>query len=108
MELPVAHGEGKFVLAEPEALAKLEAAGQVVLRYADAEGRPTADYPANPNGSGRRRRRPLRPDRPGLRPDAPPRAIRRPAPPPRWTRRGLEGEGDGLRIFRNAVRELAG
>ena len=27
---------------------------------------------------------------------------------PRWTRRGLGGEGDGLRIFRNAVKALAG
>ena len=27
---------------------------------------------------------------------------------PRWTRYGLIGEGDGLRIFRNAVKALAG
>ena len=32
-------------------LTALEAAGQVVLRYVDEPGRPTQDYPANPNGS---------------------------------------------------------
>ena len=51
IELPVAHGEGKFVVADPAALDHLEAAGQVVLRYADESGNPSASYPANPNGS---------------------------------------------------------
>src|SRR3954451_25491087 len=45
IELPVAHGEGKFLLAEPTALSALESAGQVVLRYVDADGRPTQAYP---------------------------------------------------------------
>lgn len=40
-ELPVAHGEGRFVLASHEVLKDLEAKGQVFLRY---EG-------GNPNGS---------------------------------------------------------
>src|SRR4051794_12380968 len=35
IELPVAHGEGKFVTADTAALSALEAAGQVVLRYVD-------------------------------------------------------------------------
>jgi phosphoribosylformylglycinamidine synthase I len=106
IELPVAHGEGKFVLADPESLAKLESAGQVVLRYADAQGDPTSVYPANPNGSigavaglcdptGRIF---------GLMPH--PERFVDPIHHPRWTRRGLEGEGDGLRIFRNAVKAL--
>ena len=51
IELPVAHGEGRFVTAEPRDLDALDRAGQIVLKYADAEGRPTEDYPANPNGS---------------------------------------------------------
>jgi phosphoribosylformylglycinamidine synthase subunit PurQ / glutaminase len=108
IELPVAHGEGKFVLTNPEALPQLEAAGQVVLRYADSEGRPTTDHPANPNGSigavaglcdptGRVF---------GLMPH--PERFVDPLHHPRWTRRGLVGEGDGLRIFRNAVRALSG
>ena len=108
IELPVAHGEGKFVLSETSALAKLEAAGQVVLRYADAQGKPTTTYPANPNGSfgavaglcdptGRIF---------GLMPH--PERFVDPLHHPRWTRQGLGTEGDGLRIFRNAVCALMG
>ncbi|MBP3482621.1 MAG: phosphoribosylformylglycinamidine synthase [Alistipes sp.] len=48
--IAVSHGEGKFVVDEATA-EKLFAAGQVAFRYADAEGRPTAEAPANPNGS---------------------------------------------------------
>jgi phosphoribosylformylglycinamidine synthase len=106
IEFPVAHGEGKFVMAEPAALARLEAAGQVVLRYADHQGLPTSAYPENPNGSlgavaglcdptGRVF---------GLMPH-PERNVD-PLHHPRWTRNGLGVEGDGLRIFRNAVRAL--
>jgi phosphoribosylformylglycinamidine (FGAM) synthase-like amidotransferase family enzyme len=75
----------------------------VVLRYADAEGRPGA-FPVNPNGSqgdvaglcdltGRVL---------GLMPH-PERHVL-PTQHPRWTRQGLAVEGDGLAIFRNAVR----
>src|SRR4051794_5825286 len=49
VELPVAHGEGKFLLADPRGLSALESSGQVVLRYVDDSGRPTESYPANPN-----------------------------------------------------------
>ncbi len=46
-DLPVAHGEGRFVARGAADLERLESAGQLVLRYApDASGRPT-----NPNGS---------------------------------------------------------
>src|SRR3954452_8032767 len=48
LRLPIAHGEGNYV-ADPEVLADLEANGQVVLRYATAEGELTQE--ANPNGS---------------------------------------------------------
>ncbi len=103
IELPVAHGEGKFVVCEPPGLASLESTNQVILRYVDDAGRPTADYPANPNGTsgavagvcdstGRIF---------GLMPH-PERHID-PLHHPRWTRRGLAAEGDGLRLFRNAV-----
>ncbi len=102
----MAHGEGKFVLAQGGSLARLEAAGQVVLRYADESGRTASNYPANPNGSpgavaglcdptGRIF---------GLMPH-PERHVD-PLHHPRWTRLGLDREGDGLRIFRNAVRAL--
>jgi phosphoribosylformylglycinamidine synthase len=51
LELPVRHGEGKF-WAPQDTLAKLFANGQIVLRYALAEGPPAeGEFPPNPNGS---------------------------------------------------------
>jgi phosphoribosylformylglycinamidine synthase len=50
IRLPISHGEGRYH-ADDATLDQLEAAGRVALRYADAEGRVTAD--ANPNGSVR-------------------------------------------------------
>ena len=49
INLPVAHGEGKFY-TESDILDKIEERGQVVLRYADSRGK-SAGYPFNPNGS---------------------------------------------------------
>jgi len=55
MTVPIAHGEGKFALPpgqEAEALARLEAVGQVVFRYVRPDGSPAAgEFPYNPNGS---------------------------------------------------------
>ena len=48
--VPVAHGEGRFVPADPALLETLRARGQVALTYVDAAGNP-AGYPDNPNGS---------------------------------------------------------
>jgi phosphoribosylformylglycinamidine synthase len=48
LRLPIKHGEGRF-FARSEELARLEATGQVVLRYCAADGS-LADE-ANPNGS---------------------------------------------------------
>jgi phosphoribosylformylglycinamidine synthase subunit PurQ / glutaminase len=48
LRLPVKHGEGAYT-ASPEVLARLEANGQVVLRYCDAAGRSAPG--ANPNGA---------------------------------------------------------
>lgn len=51
LELPVRHGEGKFV-ADAATLARIETRGQVVLRYAAANGEAAnGAFPANPNGS---------------------------------------------------------
>jgi phosphoribosylformylglycinamidine synthase subunit PurQ / glutaminase len=50
IRLPISHGEGRYV-ADMTTLDALEADGRVVLRYADAEGRVSAE--ANPNGSER-------------------------------------------------------
>ncbi|MBV8232523.1 MAG: phosphoribosylformylglycinamidine synthase I [Planctomycetaceae bacterium] len=107
IELPVAHGEGKFLLADPSALATLEAAGQVVLRYADEAGRPTEEYPANPNGSPRAVAGVCDPTGRifGLMPH--PERYVDPLHHPRWTRRAPGREPDGLRIFRNAIAALS-
>jgi phosphoribosylformylglycinamidine synthase I len=48
IELPVAHGEGQFVLAHPAQLEKLQKKGQIPLTYAKRTGN---RYPDNPNGS---------------------------------------------------------
>ena len=48
LRIPIKHGEGRYAVA-PETLARLEASGQVVLRYCEADGAVTAA--ANPNGS---------------------------------------------------------
>ena len=48
IRLPISHGEGRFY-ADDTTLDDLEAAGRVVLRYAEEDGRVTPD--GNPNGS---------------------------------------------------------
>ena len=50
MKIPVAHGEGRFYASE-EVLDQLEANGQILFRYCDAEGNVVAS--ANPNGAER-------------------------------------------------------
>lgn len=51
IKLPVAHGEGRFLVSNAE-LDTLNAQGQVVFRYSDAEGNASGgSYPNNPNGA---------------------------------------------------------
>lgn len=106
IELPVGHGEGKFVVNDRQVLGALEAAGQVVLRYADEQGRPTQVYPDNPNGSVGAVAGVCDPSGRifGLMPH-PDRHVD-PLLHPRWTRQGLAAEADGLKLFRNAVAAL--
>jgi phosphoribosylformylglycinamidine synthase len=105
IELPVAHGEGRFVLESPEALAELDRAGQIVLKYADSQGRPTEAYPDNPNGSPAAVAGVCDPTGRifGLMPH--PERFVEPWHHPRWTRRVGQPEetGDGLRLFADAV-----
>jgi phosphoribosylformylglycinamidine synthase subunit PurQ / glutaminase len=102
LHVPVAHGEGRWICRAPWIQEGLKQAGQVVLRYVDDRGHP-GTYPINPNGSqgdvagvcdatGRVL---------GLMPHPERHAL--PTQHPRWTRSGLAPEGDGLRLFRNAV-----
>ncbi len=46
----VAHGEGKF-FAPNNIIEKIEKQNLVILRYVDQNGKPTQEYPENPNGS---------------------------------------------------------
>jgi len=48
LRIPIAHGEGNY-FAEPDALARMERRGQVLLRYCEPDGTITPE--ANPNGS---------------------------------------------------------
>jgi phosphoribosylformylglycinamidine synthase I len=103
MHLPIAHGEGQLICRSDWELEGLLQTGQAVLRYVDAAGKP-GGFPVNPNGSagdigglcdptGRVL---------GLMPH-PERHVL-PTQHPRWTREGLAPEGDGLALFRNAVK----
>jgi len=113
LELPVRHGEGKFY-ALPEDIERLFRDGHVALQYAGPQGEAASGrFPANPNGSlgdiagicdttGRVF---------GLMPH--PEAFNHFTNHPEWTlekekrrRQGLSlgtEQGDGIRIFRNAV-----
>jgi phosphoribosylformylglycinamidine synthase len=111
MYLPVAHGEGRFVVRSPQLLEELRSAGQFVLRYRVAGAGPKESpgapeltpYPENPNGSEA--------DVAGVC-DAtghvfglmphPERHVD-PTQHPRWTRGEAKTPGDGLRVFENAV-----
>ncbi|ULQ56567.1 phosphoribosylformylglycinamidine synthase subunit PurQ [Flavihumibacter rivuli] len=50
LQIPIAHGEGRY-FADEKTLDGLEANGQVIYRYCDANGNITPD--ANPNGASR-------------------------------------------------------
>ena len=119
MYLPVAHGEGRFVVRDADWLIQLERNGQLALRYAGVSSHKrqpahaaqadasnsagTLPYPENPNGStadiagicdetGRVF---------GLMPH--PERYVDPTQHPRWTRGEAQTPGEGLRVFANAV-----
>ena len=106
LELPVAHAEGRFVARDTSTMERLEAAGQLCLRYLRKDGAFAAEvlpYPENPNGSqwnvagvcditGRVL---------GLMPH--PERYLEPTHHPRWTRGEANDPGDGFAIFTNAV-----
>jgi phosphoribosylformylglycinamidine synthase len=108
LDLPVRHGEGKFIPRSDEVLERIVSGNQVALSYADpATGEPTEDFPANPNGSVRgiaglcdHTGRIF-----GLMPH--PEAYLFPWNHPDFARRRMEGsleaEGEGVSVFRNAV-----
>ena len=106
MNVPIAHGEGNFVGRKEWIVRGLDQAGQVVLRYAGANGHANG-FPENPNGS--------QDDIAGIT-DATGRVLGLmphperhifPTQHPQWTRLGLKAEGEGMQVFRNAVEFFA-
>lgn len=93
LKLPVAHHDGNFFVP-PEELEELEKNGQILFRYVDKKGVPTAE--SNPNGSieniaavVNRERNVL-----GIMPH-PERAVER-----------LLGSDDGLKIFHSVIHAM--
>ncbi len=107
MDLPIRHGEGKFVAKDGETLGRLADSNLIVMQYVDKEsGQPTQKYPDNPNGSelaiagicdptGRLM---------GLMPH--PEAFHHKTNHPHWTRKEMPEEGAGIGIFRNGIEYL--
>lgn len=114
-DVPMAHAEGRIAVKQPELLDELRALGSLALCYwadsavkqlavtGDPTRIPLLPEPENPNGSlsniaglcdatGRVL---------GLMPH--PERFLFATQHPQWTRRNLRGEGDGIKIFRNAV-----
>jgi phosphoribosylformylglycinamidine synthase subunit PurQ / glutaminase len=98
---PVAHGEGRLALAAG-ALERLEARGQVALRYVTADGR-TPQYPELPNGSTAAIAGLCDPTGRVL--GLMPHPERNVAPwhHPTWTRLPARSEGEGLSFFRGLL-----
>lgn len=97
-----AHAEGKFY-TENAVLRELESRGQVVFRYVDRNGDPTAVYPNNPNGSLNAVAGLCDPTGKifGLMPH-PERYVDH-TQHPLWRRQRVQPEPHGRFIFRNAV-----
>ena len=118
-DVPMAHAEGRIALKQPELLQTLRDQQSIALCYwsdeasqmASQSGDPTnidlLPEPVNPNGSianiaglSDATGRVL-----GLMPH--PERFLFATQHPQWTRRGLRGEGDGIKLFRNAVNYFA-
>lgn len=102
----VAHGEGKVKFPDGDRLAPIVASGQAAVRYVDAEGEATEQYPLNPNGSalgiaglcskdGRHLAMMPHPERAFL-------GWQMPWFPPGTEGLSAEGPGPWLRMFQNA------
>lgn len=101
--IPVRHGEGRLV-ASAQCLERIEAGNLIALQYAGSDGKPTLEYPANPNGSPRGIAGLSNPSGQvlGLMPH--PEAFHHVTNHPGWTRSELDPPGTLL--FVNAMRYL--
>jgi phosphoribosylformylglycinamidine synthase len=108
LELPIAHGEGKFVPADEGVRRALWENGQVALVYTQADGAAArGQFPDNPNGSVDDIAGVC--DGSGLVFGLMPHPERHvdTTQHPAWTRLGRPAEpGQGLAIFENAVRQV--
>ncbi|RLA90385.1 MAG: phosphoribosylformylglycinamidine synthase subunit PurQ [Deltaproteobacteria bacterium] len=105
LELPVRHGEGKFITKDEKTMERIKRKNLIAVQYIDIEsGKPTQSYPYNPNGSieavagicdetGHLF---------GLMPH--PEAYLHYTNHPLWTRKKLPKEGEGIKIFRNGIK----
>lgn len=108
MPMPIRHGEGKIFTTDAAVIEKIEELGCAAVRYADAAGESTMDFPDNPNGSlnaiaglcdptGRIF---------GMMPH--PEAYLFPENHPNWDKQKLDGalpaQGLGLKLFENGVK----
>jgi phosphoribosylformylglycinamidine synthase len=106
LELPIAHGEGKFVPANEAVRKALWDNDQVALVYTRGDGSPASGGADNPNGSVDDIAGVC--DASGLvfglmpHPERFVDSTQHPA----WTRRGATGVGEGLAVFRNATRHV--
>lgn len=105
IELPVAHGEGKFIPHNASVLSALKKQGLIVFRYVDKNG-DDCGYPCNPNGAVEAIAAICDPGGRvfGLMPH-PERHIDL-FQHPTWTRKrrsSRRGYGDGFQIFKNGV-----
>ncbi|MFG0333954.1 MAG: phosphoribosylformylglycinamidine synthase subunit PurQ, partial [Maioricimonas sp. JB049] len=111
IEMPIAHAEGRFATASDEFLAELKQNDQIAACYdrplsessVPADDDTLLPYPLNPNGSaaniagiGDPSGRVL-----GLMPH--PERFLFATHHPQWTRHGLRGEGEGRKLFQNAI-----
>jgi len=107
LELPVAHGEGKFVPTDPTVRQALWDNRQVALVYSLADGSPAqGQFPSNPNGSVDDIAGVC--DSTGLVLGLMPHPERfiDPTQHPAWTQRSSPPAGQGLAIFQNAVKHI--
>ena len=51
IQVPVAHGEGRFTTKDKTLIKQLEKNNQIVFQYCDKDGKVIEKYPVNPNGA---------------------------------------------------------
>ncbi len=103
IELPIRHGEGKFVTLNKDIISKIKDNNQIAMQYVDDKEEPTDRYPFNPNGSEEAIAGICDPSGRimGLMPH--PEAFTHSTNHPTWTRHKVDESGAGLALFVNAI-----